>query len=81
MSEKTIRAAIVQAEVGASLEEGLGLTDAKAREAADRGAKLIVFPETWIPGYPAWLDLCRDAALWNHAPVKEVFARIAENSL
>lgn len=50
-------------------------------EAARQGARLIVFPETWIPGYPAWLDLCRDATLWDHAPVKEVFARLAENAL
>jgi predicted amidohydrolase len=36
-----------------------------------------VFPETWLPGYPAWLDVCRDVALWDHEPVKEVFARYA----
>lgn len=24
------------------------------REAGDHGAKLIVFPETWVPGYPYW---------------------------
>ncbi len=76
-----MRVAIVQAEVASGLEAGLELTRTKANEAAARGAKLIVFPETWIPGYPAWLDNCRDAALWDHAPVKEVFARIAENSL
>ncbi|MEO7863621.1 MAG: carbon-nitrogen hydrolase family protein, partial [Nitrospirales bacterium] len=52
-----------------------------ARQAGRSGAELIVFPETWIPGYPAWLDVCRDAALWDHAPVKAVFARIAENSV
>jgi predicted amidohydrolase len=71
----------VQAEVGASLEEGLELTRAKALEAAALGAQLIVFPETWIPGYPAWLDTCRDAALWDHPPVKAVHRRIAENSV
>jgi predicted amidohydrolase len=76
-----MRAAIVQAEVAASLGEGLELTREKALEAARQGAELIVFPETWIPGYPAWLDVCRDAALWDHGPVKEVFGRIAENSL
>jgi len=74
-------AAIVQAEVAASLAEGLDLTRAKALEAAAAGAQLIVFPETWIPGYPAWLDSCRDASLWDHGPVKAVYARIAENSV
>ncbi len=81
MSDRKVRAAIVQAEVAATLDQGLALTQAKVSEAAAQGAQLIVFPETWIPGYPAWLDLCRDAALWDHAPVKAVFARIADNSL
>jgi predicted amidohydrolase len=50
-------------------------------EAASVGAKLIVFPETWLPGYPAWLDCCRDVALWDHEPVKKLFARLMENSV
>ena len=79
-NRKTI-AAIVQAEVAATAEDGLDLTHEKALEASREGAELIVFPETWLPGYPAWLDSCRDAALWDHAPVKAVFARIAENSI
>lgn len=74
-------AAIVQAEVATDLAGCLDLTRAKALEAASLGAELIVFPETWVPGYPAWLDVCRDAALWDHAPVKAVFARIAANSV
>jgi predicted amidohydrolase len=81
MRDRKIVAAVVQAEVAADIEGGLELTRDKALEAAGAGAELIVFPETWIPGYPAWLDLSRDAALWDHAPVKAVFARIAENSV
>ena len=81
MRNKKIVAAIVQAEVAEDAAGGLDLTRAKAMEAAAAGAELIVFPETWIPGYPAWLDLCRDAALWDHGPVKTVYARIAENSV
>ncbi len=81
MRDRKIVAGVVQAEVAADLEFGLELTREKALEAAAAGAELIVFPETWLPGYPAWLDLCRDAALWDHAPVKAVFARIAENSV
>jgi predicted amidohydrolase len=81
MRDRKIVAAIVQAEVAADIESGLDLTREKALEAAAAGAELIVFPETWIPGYPAWLDMSRDAALWDHAPVKAVFGRIAENSV
>ena len=73
--------AIVQAEVATDVGSGLARTAELAREAANAGAQLIVFPETWIPGYPAWLDVSRDAALWDHAPVKAVFARVADNSV
>ncbi|HEV2734232.1 MAG TPA: carbon-nitrogen hydrolase family protein [Longimicrobiaceae bacterium] len=81
MGGRRLTAAIVQAEVAPDLEGGLERTRELALEAARSGAELVVFPETWIPGYPAWLDVCRDAALWDHAPVKAVFARIAENSV
>jgi nitrilase len=73
--------AAVQAEVQPTLAAGLARTRDLAREAAGRGAHLIGFPESWIPGYPAWLDCCRDAALWDHAPVKAVYARMAEHSV
>ena len=80
MTIPLLRAAVVQAEVTPSLAEGLERTAALAREARAQGATLIVFPETWLPGYPVWLDVCRDAALWNHAPVKAVFRRLAEDN-
>lgn len=81
MRDRKIIAAIVQAEVASDLNAGLELTRQKALEASGKGAELIVFPETWIPGYPAWLDLCRDAGLWDHGPVKAIYAMIAENSV
>ena len=77
----TVRVAIAQDEVASDLAHGLTLTDARAGDAARAGATLVVFPETWLPGYPAWLDVCRDAGLWNHAPVKAVFRRMAEASV
>ena len=76
-----MRVAIVQAEVPADLTTGLTKTRALAAKAATGGAQLVAFPESWLPGYPAWLDSCRDAALWNHPPVKAEFARMATNSV
>ncbi len=76
-----LHVAIVQDEVAPDLETGLQRTSALVAEAATRGAQLVVFPETWLPGYPAWLDICRDAALWDHPPVKQAFRRMAQQSV
>ena len=76
-----LRAAVVQAFVPHDLAAGLTITAARTAEAAEQGATLVVFPETWLPGYPIWLDVCRDVALWDHAPVKAVYRRLAEESV
>jgi nitrilase len=41
----------------------------------------VAFGETWLPGYPAWLDVCPHVALWEHLPTKQVFARLRQNSI
>ncbi|HEX9895078.1 MAG TPA: carbon-nitrogen hydrolase family protein [Gemmatimonadales bacterium] len=74
-------AAIIQAEVQSTAGATLALSAAKAREARAQGARLLVFPETWLPGYPAWLDTCRDAALWNWGPANQAYARLASESV
>jgi predicted amidohydrolase len=81
MTSPKLTVAIAQAEVASDLAAGLQRTAELAREAAERGAQLVAFPETWLPGYPAWLDVCRDAALWDHGPTKAVFARMARDSV
>ncbi len=77
-----LKVAIVQATpVFMNLAASLDLAVKLIGEAAAKGAKLIVFGETWLPGYPAWLDHCPGAALWNHEPTKEVFAQLRANSV
>jgi nitrilase len=81
-SARSLHAAIVQdspifGQLAASLEKAVTL----AEQAAARGAQLICFGETWLPGYPAWLDHCPEAALWNHPAAKQVFADLRANSV
>jgi len=77
----SVRVAVVQANVLPDLATGIERTRELSLRAASAGAEIIVFPETWLPGYPAWLDVCRDAGLWNHEPVKLVFERHAAESV
>ena len=56
----------------ASLEKACALIE----QAAGQGARVIVFPETWLPGYPVWLDYAPAAALWDHPPAKALQTRI-----
>lgn len=46
-------------------------------EAARHGADLVAFPETFIPGYPAWVDIT-DAAAWNSGEQKAAYAAYLE---
>lgn len=78
---RRVRAAIAQSEQSSSLADALEATRSLAADAVEQGASLVVFPETWLPGYPAWIDYSRDLGLWDHAPVKAIYARLAEQSV
>ncbi|MFC1480920.1 carbon-nitrogen hydrolase family protein [Candidatus Neomarinimicrobiota bacterium] len=59
----------------------MGKTLALATAAAKGGARIIVFGETWLTGYPAWIDSCPSAALWGNEPTKQAFAKLRMNSI
>jgi len=61
----------------ASLAKALDLI----HQAAKTGARLVAFGETWLPGYPAWLDVCPGAALWENTSAKDIFAKLRNNSI
>ncbi len=77
VSVAIIQCAPVFLDLKASVEKAITLAEGAARN----GARVVAFGETWLPGYPAWLDYCSDVALWDHAPSKEVFACLRQNSV
>lgn len=64
MQAKQLKVAVVQA-APAFLDLDAGVTKAieLMAEAAGNGARLIAFPETWLPGYPFWIWL--GAPAWS----------------
>lgn len=82
MMGDSVRVALVQArpvyyDLPATIDKALSLI----AEAARSGAQLAIFGETFFPGYPAWLDCALDYARWDHAPTKQLYARLVGNSL
>ena len=76
MFEQCYKVAVVQAapvfmNLDATIEKGIALIE----QAAKNGARLITFPECWVPGYPWWA--------WLSAPEHNVkyFASYHDNCL
>lgn len=60
-----------------SMDLAMELGQRAIREATD----LLVFGETWLTGYPAWLDHLPGAALWQQPQTDELFSRMLANAL
>jgi predicted amidohydrolase len=69
-----IQAAPIFLDRDATVEKAIRLI----AEAAAQGGQLVAFPETWIPGYPAWIF---GAAGWDDAAQKRVFGRLNANAV
>ena len=78
----SLKGAIIQhPPVFLNLEKSTELALTYIKEAADNGAKLIVFPETWLPAYPTWLDYAPEAGVWDHPGAKAIFRLLSDNSI
>lgn len=81
MDNKLTVAVVQHAPVFLNLQESVRKACRLMKEAAGHGAQLVVFPETWLPGYPVWLDAAPGAALWDHPPAKALFRLLAKNAV
>lgn len=48
------------------IDRGIAKAVEWASRAIAEGARLVAFGETWLGGYPLWLDEAPGAALWDH---------------
>jgi aliphatic nitrilase len=73
-----VAAAVQRAPSVLDLEAGVARAIEAIEEAAAAGARLVVFPETWLPNYPYWhvASLGPEAA-----PFATLYRRLFENSL
>jgi nitrilase len=77
-SVKPVLAAVQAAPAFSRLGETVSKTVALIGEAASGGANVVAFPETWLPGYPAWI--C-GAAGWDDDAAKRAFAELQRNAV
>ena len=59
----------------ATIEKAVALV----AEAAGNGARLVVFPEAFVPGYPAWIWRLRPGGDWSLS--EEIHKRLLDNAV
>ena len=58
----------------------LELVIEKIGEAAALGAEMVAFPETFVPGYPLWVDITNTTS-WEHPDQQAAFSRYLDQSV
>ncbi|MDH7973618.1 carbon-nitrogen hydrolase family protein [Sphingomonas sp. AR_OL41] len=79
---RIVKAAIVQA-APVPLAIGHGITQLieMVGDAADVGAEIVAFGETFLGGYPLWLDEAPGAAIWDHRGTQALHAILLDQAL
>lgn len=79
---KTVKAALIQAApIPLAVGDGITAMLDHVTRAVDTGAELIAFGETFLGGYPLWLDEAPNAALWDHPGTQALHAILLDQAL
>ncbi len=79
---RSLTVAVVQAApVPLDFQAGIDKAVTLARQAIDSGARVVAFGETFLGGYPLWLDEAPGAALWDHPGTRALHAIMLEQAV
>lgn len=79
---KTVKAAILQAApVPLDISYGIDRLVEFVADAADIGAEVAAFGETFLGGYPLWLDEAPGAAMWDHRGTQALHSILLDQAL
>jgi nitrilase len=77
-----LKVAVIQAApIPFAVGDGLAKAHALARDAIAAGAEIIAFGETFIGGYPIWLDEAPGSALWDHPGTKALHRLLLDHAV
>ncbi|WP_353203923.1 carbon-nitrogen hydrolase family protein [Sphingomonas sp.] len=79
---KTVKAALIQAApIPLAIGDGITALLDHVADAADIGAELVAFGESFLGGYPLWLDEAPNAAIWDHRGTQALHAILLDQAL
>lgn len=64
-----------------NLSESLQKLESIVADAAQEGVKLLVVGETWLSGYPSWLDHCSNVSQWDCKEMKAAYLQFYDSSV
>ncbi|MCB0492351.1 MAG: carbon-nitrogen hydrolase family protein [Cyclobacteriaceae bacterium] len=64
-----------------NLSESLQKLESIVADAAQEGVKLLVVGETWLSGYPSWLDHCSNVSQWDGKEMKAAYLQFYDSSV
>lgn len=77
-----IKAALVQAAaIPLAITDGITALIAHVERAVDAGAQIVAFGETFLGGYPIWLDEAPGAALWDNPGTQALHAILLDQAV